>query len=71
MKEDRVFTMSSCPPRKIPADFVPHSPRAGSHLTTEEWNLILKALSAYQHNDTYRSLYDKLAHRPDNLRMNL
>lgn len=52
--------MSSFPPRKMPVDFVPHSPKAGSYLTIEEWDLILEALSAYQHNDTYRSLYDKL-----------
>ena len=29
-------------------------------LTAEEWMLILKALSAYQHHEAYRSLYEKL-----------
>jgi len=28
--------------------------------TVEEWMLILKALSAYQHHEEYRSLYEKL-----------
>ena len=29
-------------------------------LTTDEWELIMDALSAYQHNQVYRSLYEKL-----------
>ncbi|GGF81507.1 hypothetical protein GCM10011402_37650 [Paracoccus acridae] len=29
-------------------------------LTAEEWALIMNALRAYQHNDAYRSLYEKL-----------
>lgn len=32
----------------------------GPHLTAEEWMLILKALSAYQHYESYRPLYEKL-----------
>lgn len=32
----------------------------GLHLTSEEWVLILDALSAYQHNDAYLPLYEKL-----------
>lgn len=32
----------------------------GPHLTSEEWELILKALRAYKHNAAYRQLYDKL-----------
>jgi|GEM_PF-6439397 len=40
-----------------------HAPAAGPHLTTEEWGLILKALSAYRHNAVYRDLYEKLAPR--------
>lgn len=30
------------------------------HLTGEEWVLILDALSAYQHNEAYLPLYEKL-----------
>ncbi len=26
----------------------------------EEWKMILDALSAYQHNEAYRALYEKL-----------
>ena len=36
-------------------------PEAGLGLAPDEWALILGALSAYQHNQTYRSLYEKLA----------
>ena len=32
----------------------------GPRLTAEEWMLILKALSAYQHHESYRPLYEKL-----------
>ena len=32
----------------------------GPRLTAEEWMLILKALSAYQHQKAYRPLYEKL-----------
>lgn len=42
---------------------IPYAPRPcapGSHLTSEEWELILKALRAYKHNAAYRQLYDKL-----------
>ena len=51
-------------PRPLP----PHStflayrvPEAGLRLAPEEWALILGALRAYQHNTTYRPLYEKLA----------
>ena len=36
-------------------------PEAGLRLTPEEWALIVSALRAYQHNTTYRPLYEKLA----------
>ena len=36
-------------------------PEAGLRLAPEEWALILGALRAYQHNTTYRPLYEKLA----------
>ena len=45
---------------------IPYAPRPcapGPHLTSEEWELILKADSAYKHNTTYRELYDKLLSR--------
>ena len=42
------------------------APAAEPHLTTEEWGLILKALSAYRHNAVYRKLYDKLVPRRAN-----
>ena len=29
-------------------------------LTTDEWELIMDALRAYQHNEVYRALYEKL-----------
>ena len=29
-------------------------------LTADEWELIMDALSAYQHNEVYRALYEKL-----------
>lgn len=32
----------------------------GPRLTAGEWMLILKALSAYQHHESYRPLYEKL-----------
>lgn len=32
----------------------------GPRLTAEEWMLILKAISAYQHHESYRPLYEKL-----------
>ena len=43
--------------------FTFRSPPAGLHLTVQEWALIVKALSAYQHNQTYRPLYEKLVDR--------
>lgn len=45
-------------PSSIPSAPRPWASRA--HLTSEEWELILKAVSAYKHNTTYRQLYDKL-----------
>ena len=37
------------------------APSATLRLTAEEWKLIVSALRAYQHNQTYRPLYEKLA----------
>lgn len=34
---------------------------AGLRLTPEEWLLLVNALRAYQHNATYRPLYEKFA----------
>lgn len=34
--------------------------RRGVLVTAHEWDLILQALSAYQHNRDFRKLYDKL-----------
>lgn len=45
-------------PSSIPSAPRPCAP--GPHFTSEEWELILKALRAYKHNATYRQLYDKL-----------
>lgn len=45
-------------PSSIPSAPRPCAP--GPHLTSEEWELILKALRAYKHNAAYRQLYDKL-----------
>jgi hypothetical protein len=33
-------------------------------LTSEEWILIMNALRAYQHNEAYRALYEKLGESP-------
>lgn len=33
-------------------------------LTSEEWALIMDALRAYQHNEAYRALYEKLRESP-------
>lgn len=38
-------------------------PAEGLRLSAEEWELIMSALSAYQHNQAYRSLYEKLSSR--------
>ena len=46
---------TNSPYRPVPA------PSAALRLTAEEWKLIVSALSAYQHNQTYRPLYEKLA----------
>lgn len=37
------------------------APSVAPRLTAEEWKLIVSALSAYKHNQTYRPLYEKLA----------
>lgn len=37
-----------------------HDRASTSVLSTAEWNLILTALSAYQHNATFRPLYEKI-----------
>jgi len=39
------------------------APTATPRLTAEEWMMILEALRAYQHNQEYRALYEKLAAR--------
>lgn len=49
-------------PTSLPS-FVFRSPPSGLHLTGQEWALIVRALSAYQHNQTYRPLYEKLVAR--------
>lgn len=36
-------------------------PGAGLRLTADEWDLIVGALRAYQHNTTYRPIYEKFA----------
>ena len=48
-------TNSPYRPYPVPA------PSVAPRLTAEEWKLIVSALSAYQHNQTYRPLYEKLA----------
>lgn len=35
-------------------------PVSATSLTPAEWNLILQALSAYQHNSNFRHLYEKI-----------
>ena len=37
------------------------APSPALRLTAEEWKMIVSALSAYQHHQTYRPLYEKLA----------
>ena len=39
------------------------APAQASALTPEEWRLVLKALSAYQHHAGFRAVYEKLAGR--------
>lgn len=43
-----------------PPSFSYPVPAANLRLTAEDWKLILEALKAYQHNQTYRPLYQKL-----------
>jgi hypothetical protein len=49
--------MHSHEPQRKAASSAP----SDAHLTAEEWAMILEALRAYQHNEAYRSLYEKLA----------
>ena len=55
--------MHALSPRPSPIPSVLRACAAGPQLTAEEWELILKAVSAYRHNATYRGLYDKLVSR--------
>jgi|GEM_PF-5330008 len=41
--------------------FASRVPAQERHLTSEEWDLIVEALSAYRHHTLYRELYEKLA----------
>lgn len=50
----------------VPPTFRPNALAASAQtaaLTPEEWRLILKALSAYQHHAGFRAVYEKLAGR--------
>lgn len=63
------------PNREVPMISLPSAPRPNalaslalapaqaSALTPEEWRLVLKALSAYQHHAGFRAVYEKLAGR--------
>ena len=53
--------MTSLPLSSNSSFFAYRSPEAGLRLTPEEWALITGALRAYQHNNTYRPLYEKFA----------
>lgn len=62
------------PNREVPMISLPPTPRANalaapaqaSALTPDEWRLILKALSAYQHHAGFRAIYEKLVGRQAN-----
>ena len=62
------------PNREVPMISLPPTPRANaltapapaSALTPDEWRLILKALSAYQHHAGFRAVYEKLVGRQAN-----
>ncbi len=68
------------PNREVPMISLPSTPRPNalaapahtSALTPDEWRLILKALSAYQHHTGFRAIYEKLlglqANAPDTRR---
>ena len=45
---------------KNPSSLGSRLPPAALRLTAEEWTMIVGALSAYQHNQSYRPLYEKL-----------
>lgn len=47
--------MHSCQYQSSPVFYDPKR-----RLTAAEWALIMDALRAYQHNDAYRALYEKL-----------
>lgn len=53
--------MTSRPPASNASFFAYRLPGAGLRLTSEEWTLIVGALGAYRHNNTYRPLYEKFA----------
>lgn len=53
--------MTSLPLSSNSSFFAYRSPGAGLRLTPEEWALITGALRAYQHNNTYRPIYEKFA----------
>ena len=53
--------MTSRPLASNSSFFAYRLPGAGLRLTPEEWALIVGALRAYQHNNTYRPLYEKFA----------
>lgn len=53
--------MTSHPLASNASFFAYRLPGAGLRLTPEEWALIVGALRAYQHNNTYRPLYEKFA----------
>lgn len=53
--------LSSRPISSNASFFAHRLPGAGLRLTPEEWALIVGALRAYQHNNTYRPLYEKFA----------
>jgi len=55
--------MPATPLRLSPSASVSRIIAPKAPLSAEEWGLILKALSAYRHNVTYRELYEKLALR--------
>ena len=53
--------MTSRPLASNSSFFAYRLPGAGLRLTPEEWALIVGALGAYRHNNTYRPLYEKFA----------
>nr|CRY98051.1 hypothetical protein [uncultured prokaryote] len=53
--------MTSPQPGRKPNGFASPASATMLSLTPEEWKLILEALSAYQHREAFRALYEKLA----------